>query len=98
LNFGFTGCVSSTDVIKQIDEHLSHIQMEIPEVDKSVSPAFSSRAWVRQAIRVLNSEGFIKCSDISALEKECRSLARKNWTHIAFDSGPFRVFTSQHSI
>ena len=71
--------------------------MEIPEVNKSVSPAFSSHVWVRQAIRVLNSEGFIKCSDISALEKECRSLARKNWNHITFGSESFRVFTSQYS-
>lgn len=78
-------------------EHLSHIQMRIPEVDRSVSSDFSSCVWVRQAIRVLNSEGFIKCSDVSALEKECESLAKKNWDHIAFGSGHFRVYTSQYS-
>ncbi|KAJ7682637.1 hypothetical protein DFH06DRAFT_1290035 [Mycena polygramma] len=50
---------------------LNTIEMAVPVVDKERERIFTCRVWFRQAIRELHETGFLECSDVDALEKEC---------------------------
>ena len=57
---------------------LKDIPLAIPDSDKNTEPRFSCRVWLREAVRHLDAAGLINCSDINALEAECRSYALEN--------------------
>ena len=52
--------------------------MAIPVEDREVEPLFTCRVWWKQAIRLLSRNGYIVCSDLQALESECKRYAAQN--------------------
>ncbi|KAK0468261.1 uncharacterized protein EV420DRAFT_1503546 [Desarmillaria tabescens] len=56
--------------VDDIDNVLKNIPMQVPAIDVEKEPRFSCRVWCREALRRLDKEGIISCSDINAMEKE----------------------------
>ncbi|KAJ6486369.1 hypothetical protein C8R47DRAFT_979683 [Mycena vitilis] len=71
-----TGSQQICAAVKIVDREvltpfLNTIEMAVPVVDKERERKFTCRVWFRQAIRELHDTGFLECSDVDALEKEC---------------------------
>jgi len=63
--------------VEFLDQYLSPIPMEIPEIDRLRERAFTCRYWFREAIRILHREQMsVDCPDVDALERELSSQAR----------------------
>ncbi|KAK0242672.1 hypothetical protein EDD85DRAFT_918880 [Armillaria nabsnona] len=57
---------------EDLDNVLKNIPMVVPAIDGEREPRFSCRVWCREALRRLDIEGIITCTDIDAMEKEMR--------------------------
>ncbi|PBK72674.1 hypothetical protein ARMSODRAFT_880837 [Armillaria solidipes] len=53
-----------------LDNVLKNIPMVVPAIDVEREPRFSCRVWCREALRRLDIEGIITCTNIDAMEKE----------------------------
>ncbi|KAM5538609.1 hypothetical protein V8D89_007638 [Ganoderma adspersum] len=42
----------------------------VPEADRAREPTFTCRVWVREALRRMHAEGYVRCPDVDALEEE----------------------------
>ena len=50
---------------------LAQIPMAVvPEADRAREPTFTCRVWVREALRRMHKEGYVRCPDVDALEEE----------------------------
>lgn len=64
--------------LENVVQLLKAIPMVIPEVDQAVEGRFTCRVWFKEAVRVLNQAGYVRCDDVGALEKECKEYALAN--------------------
>ncbi|KAF7422997.1 hypothetical protein PC9H_011161 [Pleurotus ostreatus] len=64
--------------IASVKTILRAIPMEVPASDAEIEPRFSCRVWFKEAVRQLAYAGVITCTDVCALENECREYARRN--------------------
>jgi hypothetical protein len=61
-----------------IEQFLEKILMAVPSDQAAAEPQFTCRVWVKAAVKTLHDKGVIICSDIDALERECRAFAATN--------------------
>lgn len=69
----------------------------VPDVDKERETKFTCRVWVREAVRLMNANGYVRCPDVNALEEEMWGYGRKAIE--ALDDGSFTkatLYTAAH--
>ncbi|KAK7454081.1 hypothetical protein VKT23_011592 [Stygiomarasmius scandens] len=91
------GSMSSYSV-EQIIQLLQSIPMVLPECDVQTDGRFRCRVWLKQALRVLNLNGIIKCSDADkVVNGELKVLAKENSDNVERGVGSFKVYVSRYS-
>ncbi|KII92218.1 hypothetical protein PLICRDRAFT_172333 [Plicaturopsis crispa FD-325 SS-3] len=64
------GRFTQANTVDSIDRLFKSIPQIIPAVDQAEEPVFSCRVWFKEAVRVLNANGIVRCPDVYALENE----------------------------
>ncbi|KAF8157179.1 hypothetical protein B0H34DRAFT_712598 [Crassisporium funariophilum] len=86
------------DTMEQITTLLKPIPMTLPDCDLTTDERFRCRVWLKKAIRVLDIEGVLSCSDADAVVNgELRKYAEENSEAIMRGTGGPKVYVSQHS-
>lgn len=70
--------------------------MEVPSIFEDSEKRFSCRVWVKEAWRVLDANGIIKCSDVVALEHEMWDFGREH-DPLTITGAPFKFHTAKSS-
>ncbi|KAF8157191.1 hypothetical protein B0H34DRAFT_712641 [Crassisporium funariophilum] len=84
--------------MEEITTLLEPIPITLPDCDTATEHRFNCRVWVKKAIRVLDEEGVLSCSDAYAVvDGELRKYAEENGEAIARGTGGPKVYVSQHS-
>ncbi|KAI0784703.1 hypothetical protein C8Q75DRAFT_723927 [Abortiporus biennis] len=79
---------------KEIDEFLKQIPMKAPPDD--LPQRFTCRIWFKEAIRVLNKRGVIRCTSVNSLETELRMYGEEHWRLTELGSPP-KLYDSDYS-
>ncbi|EDR00732.1 uncharacterized protein LACBIDRAFT_334000 [Laccaria bicolor S238N-H82] len=84
--------------VEQITALLKPIPMTLPDCDLTTDGYFRCRVWLKKAIRVLDKDGVISCSNAEAVVNgELRKYAEENSEAITGGTGGPKVYVSQHS-
>ncbi|KIM49061.1 hypothetical protein M413DRAFT_94659 [Hebeloma cylindrosporum] len=75
-------------------ESLGEIPLETPQEDRGQE--FNCRVWVRQAIRMLEGLGVLKCDDLAALEAEVIGYAEANREAVEQGATSAGIYASLH--
>lgn len=70
-----------------INDLLKNIPLEVPLSDRLIEPVFTCRVWFKEAIRVLNANRVISCSDANQLEKQLVDCGEEAWERVALGTG-----------
>ncbi|KAF7795543.1 hypothetical protein EIP86_006705 [Pleurotus ostreatoroseus] len=62
--------------VEDLENLLRQIPMAVPPVDLHREPMFTCRVWVREAIRRMNHQGFINCSNADELMSEMETRGK----------------------
>jgi hypothetical protein len=77
-----------------LTESLREIPLETPQEDQG--QVFNCRVWVRQAIRVLEGQGVLKCDNLEALEAEALRYADANREAVEQGAAGAGIYASVH--
>ncbi len=76
---------------------LESLDMATSRQDGGRSVKFDCVIWVRQAVRALDANGFLHCTDVLALEKECQEVAAKWAPSVMTGDASYIVHVSEHA-
>jgi hypothetical protein len=77
-------------------QYLRPIKIAVPVIDQAREPKFTCRVWFREAIRVLNNVGMLKCEDVDALKEECKEYGKANQP-VFEDYAGYKYYVSEYS-
>lgn len=75
-------------------ESLGEIPLETPQEDQGQD--FNCRVWVRQAVRVLEGQGVLKCDNLEAREAEAIRYADANREAVEQGVASAGIYASMH--
>lgn len=70
------GQLKNDGSIRDLECLLERIPLSIPDEDVGREKEFTCRVWIRQALRAMNSAGFIYCPNVNKLEAEMKNYGR----------------------
>ncbi len=85
--------------LEQVAPLLQAIPMSLPNRGAQTDQRFDCQVWVKEAVRVLNDQGVLRCADADTLiDWELTSYANYNKENIMGGFGPFQRYVSIYSV